>query len=313
MIKKIYMYRIYVSISFIFLFFLQRNILAQNDTIKILQISDTHLVSQLQYSNPIFAKLRSHLIGSTDSLKKFFKIYPQKYNADAVIINGDIIDYYKTVSSHFGNNLSNPISKFNSITKLCKKPLYLTLGNHDIASFLVNEIDSTKIEIHSDANNARAEWIREIPVFKNGTYYKKEYLVGKTKYHIFFLDNAYRLNDKYINGQSRVLDKIQLDWFNEQLEKIGSEPVILFLHIYFPIGDINGDGIYFRKNKSINWPDTVACSDGLLKTLNEHSNIKAMFVGHQHRNVWEEIIFPSGNKIYQIETSALFKTTKNWR
>ncbi len=282
---------------------------AQKDTLRIMHITDTHVVYHLDATNPIFANLRKHLLGSEDSLKIFIKKVNENTNADAVVITGDLTDYYNAeISKNSNCKVHGQIEHFKSIYKLSKKPTYLVLGNHDISSYLVDENDSTKIEDQVYADEARALWIKNYSCFRKGTYYKKEFIVGNTKYHFFFLDDGYNLN-----GKNKYLDEVQLDWLREQLSKIKNEPIVMFFHIYLPVGDINGDGIYFRKNKPVSWPDKKACSKGFLKILNENENIKVLFVGHQHRNVWEEINFRSGNKIYQIQTSALFKSTNNWR
>jgi hypothetical protein len=158
------------------------------------------------------------------------------------------------------------------------------------------------------ADRARASWIRNVSVFKNGTYYAELIKVENTTYHFVFLDNGYSLRDG-----GRMIDKTQLDWLQNQMDKVGNDPVLLFFHIYFPVGDINGDSLCFRKDKALNWPGEKDCSSGLLKVLNEHKNIKAMFVGHQHNNVWEGINFPAGHKIYQVMTSTLDRSRNNWR
>ncbi len=293
----------------IIIFFSSINLYAQveKDTVKILHISDPHVVYQLSKTHPIFAGLRKHLIGSEDSLNNFLKIIPPKVNADAVIITGDLIDYYKAeISKECETAVSNQVEQFKKIYENSKVPLYLTLGNHDISYYEVNEQDSEKVEIQYVAKEAKASFIRNIECFRNGTYYKKKYTVGKTNYHLFFLDNGYyNLND--------LFDPIQLDWVRDELKKIGNEPVLMFFHRYYPIGDVNGDGIAIKKNRPTDWPKKQDCSSGMLKIINEHKNIKAMFVGHQHNNSWEGIKFPNGQIVYEIMTSALFKGTNNWR
>ncbi len=293
----------------VLLIFLYGNISGQivKDTVNIVHISDAHIVYQLEKTHPIFIKLREHLLGGADSLTKFINFVPKTLNPDAIVITGDLIDYYKAESSGEQDEMiDNQIEQFKNVYEASRVPILLTLGNHDISTYYVDEKNSIKIENQISADQARASWIRNISCFKNGTYYQKEYRVGKTNYHLFFLDNGYSL----ANG---MFDETQLNWFRVQLEKIADEPVILFFHRYYPIGDVNGDGITIKKNKPTDWPKEDDCSKGMLKILNEHKNIKAMFVGHRHKNAWEGINFPSGHKIYEIMTSALFKGTDNWR
>ena len=253
--------------------------------------------------------MRKHTLGNADSLIKFFRTVPMQTYADAVIITGDLIDYYQADTEDNGRKmLANQVEQFNAVCAFCPVPIYSTLGNHDISSYWINPDDSSKIETQAYADMARASWIRNTACFKEGTYYEKSLMVGGTKYHLIFLDNGYHLHEG-----SKTIDKTQLDWLQKKMYYAGDDPVLLFFHIYFPVGDINGDSIYFNNNKSADWPTKDDCKDGLLKIINEHPNIKAMFVGHQHNDVWEAIHFPAGQMVYQIMTPALFKSAKNFK
>ncbi len=245
--------------------------------------------------------------GGIDSLERFFDSIPRQAKADAVVITGDVLDMFEgETKSH--QLLANQIEQFRSLYDKCPVPLYLTLGNHDLTKYIVRDIDSSVVESQTSAERARASWIRNIPCFHDGTYYTKVFQVGKANYHFVFLDNGYSLHDG-----GRVIDKVQLDWLQEQVANAGSEPIILFFHIYFSVGDINGDGIFFKENGSTHWPSEKQCSEGFLKILNDKRNIKAMVVGHGHSNVFEGIHFPGGHTIYQIETGSVTEGSMNWR
>lgn len=291
------------------LIMISTNLYSQQDTLEILHISDPHVTFRLEKTHPIFYKLRKHLIGSKDSLKLFFNSVAENHKkTSAIIITGDLVDFYEAeISEKCNKKIKGEIEEFKNLFDTSPLPIYFILGNHDIGTYFIDKKDSARIGIQSFAEEARATWIKNYSCFEKGTYYKKEIEAGHTKYHLFFLDNAYQKEGK------DILDKAQLDWLTKNLSETEDEPVVLFMHIYLPVGDQNNDGVFFRENKPINWPDQSACSGGLLKILNENKNIKALFVGHQHKNVWEKITFPSGNKIYQIETASLAKSTKNWR
>ena len=227
----------------------------------------------------------------------------------SLIITGDLIDYYNAeLSGDSSAMVANQIEQFNALSAYCPVPEFYTLGNHDITSYWIDQADSSRKQTQTLAVSARASWIKNTECFKEGIYYKKEFNIDGTLYHFIFLDNGYSLHEN-----DKRIDKTQLDWLSMQMDKVGDDPVLLFFHIYFPVGDINGDSLYFRKDKALNWPDEKDCSSGLLKILNEHKNIKAMFVGHQHNNVWEGIKFPAGHKIYQVMTSTLGRSRDNWR
>jgi 3',5'-cyclic AMP phosphodiesterase CpdA len=278
-----------------------------SDTLKILHITDTHICNLNNYQ-PKFIDARQHYGDGTKPLITFFNTIPDNQKADAVILTGDIVDFYEAKTPG-GGFLATQIEQFYPLYNFCPVPIYMTLGNHDINSYWVDEDDSTKIYTHSqlNANKARATWIRNMPCFQNGTYYSRDFGVGTTKYRFIFLDNGYSLHD-----DARKIDKSQMDWLVHQVKDAGNQPIVIYMHIYLPVGDKNGDGIYFKSN-DLDWPDTESCSKGLLKVLNENTTIKAIFVGHGHKNVIEQIDFPSGHKIVQCETGGFSGDPNNWR
>jgi 3',5'-cyclic AMP phosphodiesterase CpdA len=299
-----YMYRVLIlSLLCFSIGFAQSSV----DTLKILHISDTHLCNLDNYQ-PKFIHARKHYGNGVKPLKTFFNTIPKKQEADAVIITGDIIDFYEAKTPD-GEFLATQIEQFYPLFNLCPIPLYMTLGNHDINSYWIAEADTTKryAQYQLNANKARATWIRNIPCFQNGTYYSRDFRVGTMKYRFIFLDNGYSLRDS-----ARRIDKTQLDWLIHKIKDAGNQPIVLFMHVYLPVGDKNGDGTYFKPNDP-DWPDAESCSQGLLKVLNENTTIKAIFVGHGHKNVIEQIDFPSGHNIVQCETGGFSSDPNNWR
>lgn len=294
----------------IFVALLLTNSVAQkSEQYKLLITSDPHTTFQLHQYNPLLYMLRQRHENNTDSLIRFFRTVPERTGADAVVITGDMIDFYAgDISADNTVKMANQIEQFAAISKFCPVPLYLIIGNHDIVSYWVNPVDSSKIETEIYVEKAKAAWIKNLECFKEGTYYEKKVTVGGVVFHLFFLDNGYSLHDR-----RRILDKTQLDWLESRINKAGDEPALLFMHRYYSIGDINNDGIFFKKNSPVEWPSEEDCTEGLLKIINDHANIKALFVGHAHNNVWEPIQFPAGQTVYQIMSSTVYKNRNNWR
>jgi len=277
------------------------------DTLNVLHTSDLHLLYNQDECHPLLPVRHFVVRSGLDSLTEFFRSVPRQVKADAVVITGDVLDMYEgETKSH--KLLANQIEQLRTVNDQCPVPLYLTLGNHDLTKYVVHDTDSTIVESQTSADRARASWIRNIPCFHDGTYYSRIFRVGRTNYHFIFLDNGYSLHD-----EGRVIDKVQFDWLKELLSSAGREPVILFFHIYFSVGDINGDGICFKEHGLLDWPTAKQCSDGLLKLVNENPNIKAMVVGHGHSNIFEGIRFPAGQTVYQIETGSVAEGSLNWR
>jgi len=276
---------------------------ASSDTLKIIHLTDTHICNLTGY-HPVQITAREHYGQGMEPLKQFLHTVPVQNKVNAVIITGDLIDFFEAETAA-GRMLATQIEQFVPLYFECPLPLYLTLGNHDITSYWVEEPDKRK-SFQYQAHQARATWIRNIPCFQNGIYYVRSFPVGQATYRFVFLDNGYYLPD------GAFIDQIQLDWLHYQMQMSRSDPVVIFTHKYLPIPDANGDGIMFNKKNVLNI-DEQTCSTGFLKVLNENSNIKAMFVGHGHRNVTENLILPSTHRIVQIETSGFANDVKNWR
>ncbi len=68
-------------------------------------------------------------------------------DADAVIVTGNLIDYYEAaVDKPDGEMVGNQVEQFKSLYDLCPVPLHLTLGNHDITTYWINEKDSSNMQ-----------------------------------------------------------------------------------------------------------------------------------------------------------------------
>ena len=282
-------------------------IMAQkSDTLRFLHTSDPHTIFYPDEFHPVLSSPKVVNRNAGDSLIRFFNTITKQLNADAVVITGDLIYFYEGLTKS-KTYLAGQVEQFKFLYDQCPVPLYLTLGNHDVSRYNINEAQTLKASYQYIADRARACWIRNIPCFYNGVYYSKEFRVGKVNYHFIFLDNGFSVDG------GRVIEKSQLDWFREEMKNTGKDPVILFFHSYFTLGDNNDDGIYFGRDKSAKWPNEKQCSEGFLKILNESKNIKALIVGHGHSNIFEKINFPGGNDIYQIETGSVTEKAVNWR
>ena len=224
-----------------------------------------------------------------------------------MVITGDLLACYEGETPS-GEMLAFQIEQFRPLYDRCPVPLLLALGNHDISSYRAAPGDSGIITSQTAAVRARAAWVRTIPCFADGTYYERILTAARTRYHCVFLDDGYSLHDG-----GRRLDKVQLDWLADRLERAGDEPVIIFHHIYFPLGDVNGDGVAFDRRKPAVWPGVKDCAEGFLQLLNRHRNVRALIVGHGHENVFERIRFPAGHSIWQVETGSVTEGSENWR
>jgi 3',5'-cyclic AMP phosphodiesterase CpdA len=296
------------NIIYIFSLFLNLTIFltstpAQNDTLTVMQLSDIHICNLNTY-HPEFVKLRQHYGKGMDSFTAFIEHKPKELEADAVIITGDLIDYYEAETAD-GNMLATQIEQFVPLYTNSTVPMYFTLGNHDITTYWIND-SLEKEQSQLDAHKARAAWIRNVSCFRDGTYYLRSFQINETTYRFLFLDNGYSL------GNGSYLDKTQLDWLDGQVKQYPDDPVVIFMHKYLPVADLNEDSVVFTNNPTLILNEQT-CSRGFLRILNENANIKALFCGHGHKNVSEWLVFPGGHKIVQTETGGFANDITNWR
>jgi predicted MPP superfamily phosphohydrolase len=294
---------IYIFSLFLSLSIFSTSTFAQNDTLTIMQLSDIHVCTLKTY-HPEFVKLRQHYGNGMSPLTDFIEHKPKELGADAVIITGDLIDYYEAETAD-GKMLATQVEQFVPVYSSSIVPMYLTLGNHDITTYWIND-SLQKEQSQLDAHKARAAWIRNISCFREGTYYSRSFQLNETTFRLIFLDNGYSL------GNGSYLDKTQLDWLESQVKQYDDDPVVIFMHKYLPVADLNEDSVVFTNNPTLILNEQT-CSRGFLRILNESTIVKALFCGHGHKNVSEWLVFPSGHKIVQTETGGFANDINNWR
>ena len=272
----------------------------------ILHLTDTHLC-QLDRYHPTLIEKRKHYGKGHDPLKRVLTVQTRKIGADAVVVTGDVVDFYEGTTAK-GDLRAGQIEYFAPLAGRAHVPLWLVLGNHDISTHAVNEKAESKTA-QLRAQMARAAWIRQIRCFREGTYYYRDVQVGAASWRLYFLDNAYRLTG---DPAGNLWDRPQLDWLENELNQLSGRKAILFFHIPLPVGDTNGDGVSFPPPPK-GWPFPDSYEKGVFKILNEHPSVVAAFVGHNHKNIIEDIPLPSGHKITQVETGAFAAAPTNWR
>ena len=276
------------------------------EAVTLLHITDTH-VMDLDGYHPALAERRQHYSHTYGALKEFFRSVPGEVQTDAVILTGDVIDFYEGETDD-GTLRNRQVELFSRLYKRSPAMLLMTLGNHDITTYW-SGLEEGKRATQNNSQKARAAWIRNIPCFKEGTYYSRTYRVGQRKYRLIFLDNGYRIANSVLDG---LWDREQRDWLRNQLLAEENEVVILFYHIPVPIGDTNQDSIHFKLPPA-GWLESEIDGDGIMDILNSYSAVVAAFTGHGHKNIIEELPLPAGHSFTQIETAAFASDPNNWR
>ena len=285
--------------------------LEPDSSFTVLHLSDTH-ICQLQGAHAQLVEKRQRYDKGFDSLRRTLGALPERVGAEAVVITGDLVDSWE-IESPEGTLLPNQVERFASAVSRVPVQLWLTLGNHDIRTHAVRQrIVSRKgnpSTLQPRAAMARAAWIRRMESFRDGTYYFKDIRTGSTAWRLYFLDNGYYLEDDPLGN---LWDSAQLYWLENELDKTPDRKAILFFHIPLPVDDTNGDGAGFRKPPE-GWPFPDTYKQGIFKILNEHSSVVAALVGHNHKNIIEDIPLPAGHRVTQVETGAFFLKADDWR
>lgn len=305
----------------IFLFSDNTQAQIKSDTVSFLHISDIHYCNLNNY-HPTFVKERLHYGNVNGSLVNFLNTVPKEMNVDFVVATGDITDYYEA-SSITGEMLDTQIEQFANLvnnTYISNVPLYMTLGNHDIASYNVIN-DSSYNSSQLNAVQARAAWVRNFNCFRNGTYYSKTVEVDSKNYRLIFLDNGYRPRKKGDSGNSFVIDRFQLDWLEGQLNMSEDDTEIIFMHM--PLFEIPGKDIESSKKEyhlsskelfAINHEiDITQYNSKFYNLLDERSSARLIISGHLHGSTVHNVKFSDNYSLTQVMTGAFARDSQNWR
>lgn len=265
----------------------------------ILHLTDTHLC-KLEGYNAQLVKKREHFGQGYEPLRQVLSTVPGQVGADAVVITGDVVDFYEGEAAA-GTLHAGQVEHFATLLPLVKVPLWLTLGNHDIQTHANTPDLVAQLGGRSTANPhaqvAGAAWIRQCECFRNGTYYARDVPVGKTRWKLYFLDNGYQVN----SGPLRVAHwgVPQLEWLKNELRRSPDQKAILFFHIpLMPSPPVAG----------------ADAPQGVYAILDQHPCVVAAFCGHGHKNiVFDKIKLAAGHAITQVETAAFGYHRDAWR
>jgi len=280
---------------FLFCCLINGNIFAQADTLKILHITDLHVIfNQAGYHPDMIEsrKLKQYDQGE-NRLRQFLQEVPEKTNSDLVIGTGDLVDFFEAETADI-KMMDLQAEQFSRLLSDYRIPVLLTLGNHDLFTFYWR--DSKLAHTQNFSGRARAAWTKNFDCFKNGTYYSKIFNVDRTTYRLIFLDDSFYQflpEDKF---EVPYIDKAQLYWLNDQLNESDNDVEIILMHI--PLMD---PATHPKHSKE------------LYSALAKHPSTKLILSGHHHKNL--VIVFPSAdnNELTQVQTGSLVQDTESWR
>ncbi|HBL74761.1 MAG: hypothetical protein A2W90_15095 [Bacteroidetes bacterium GWF2_42_66] len=266
---------------------------AQPDTLSFLHITDLHLIFNPDLHQQDLAQSRKHYAQGQTPLKQFLQTMPEKTNSSMVIATGDLVDSYETEAKD-GKMVSFPADQFMRVVGKSKVPVYLTLGNHDISSYTWE--NNARRSNQNNTGQSRARWIRNIPCFKNGTYYSQIHQVGKTTYRLIFLDNGFY---RFLPGENvsvPYIDKPQVYWLMTQLQQSNNDIEIILMHL--PL------------TTAATQPES---SNEIYPVLAKNPSAKLILAGHNHKNAMQDFASGEDKKMVQVQTGAFAQDKENWR
>lgn len=266
-----------------------------SDTLSFLHITDTHLIFNPDgYLDDLIDNRKlKHYDEGERRLREFFQTIPEKANCDIVTLTGDLVDFFEAETAQ-GEILGLQQEQFAQLIGEYHLSIYLTLGNHDIFSF---SWEGDRLKHNQNfSGRSRAAWVRNVPCFKNGTYYSEVFQVGQTAYRLIFLDDSFYQFLRNDSTNVPYIDKAQLYWLNNQLEASEDDVEIILMHI--PL---------------INTKKHRLATNELYNALSTRASCKLILAGHQHKNTVKTFSSVGDNKIVQVQTGALVWGEENWR
>ncbi|KAL3644153.1 putative inactive purple acid phosphatase 28 [Castilleja foliolosa] len=267
-------------------------------TFKILQVADMH------FGNGKLTRCRDVLesefeycsdLNTTRFLEKMIQIE----SPDFVAFTGDNI---------FGSSAIDAAeSLFQVFDPVIKSgiPWAAVLGNHDQESTMTREelmsfislmdfsLSQTYPSIEDNANSNKQNPVPKIDGF--GNYNLRvmgapgSSLANSSVFNLYFLDsgdratvNGVRTYDWIKESQLNWLRRVSIEVKEQMSDSNGSPPSLAFFHI--PIPEIRQGPVY---NVVGQYREYVACSlvnSGVLDTLVSMGDVKAIFIGHDHKN-----------------------------
>ena len=258
--------------------------------VDLIHISDTHIMN-LAGVHPQMIASRRHYESSSQTFAEFLRGVVVRQRPAFVLHTGDVTDANSFTGADWGS-VGGQVGHFAKIAELSPIPLFLALGNHDVVHYGVISGRRGAVGNQSVAGRARAEWIRRVDCFREGTYYKFERIVGKTKYVFLMLDNGYKGDgDAEILAGGTKLAWEQLQWLKQQAVAHRDDAVILAMHV--PLGD-------------------DPASQAIKGAVANCSTLPLVIAGHIHTPAMEEISIGS-RRILQVRTGAFGRDANNWR
>jgi 3',5'-cyclic AMP phosphodiesterase CpdA len=255
--------------------------------VEFLHLTDTHVTDLSSVAEPLTAA-RKHFENTGGELAKFLGGSTRPPGSDFILITGDLIDGFSFAVGD-GRRVFGQIDAFQRATAACRVPVFVLLGNHDIAHYGLSAAGKPAAD-QAVAGEARAAWIAAMPSLRQGTYYAIKRQVGATRYVVLMLDNGYSAAGAK-NAPGLQMAHEQLYWLRRQIEIHADATLVLAMHV--PLG-------------------TDAGSQAIKGAIAGAQNIALILAGHVHKDGIDELALGEARTV-QVRTAAFGYGVNNWR
>lgn len=263
-------------------------ITAQNNSFKILHLTDIHLGGSL-YS--LYKDLKAlHAVYKEIAYTK----------PDLVVVTGDLTFPMGIMSMSLNN--SAPVGQFAAFMRNIGIPWAFTYGNHDtesLATLSEQDLDALYRSLsYKTSGTLLYPYVQPEIMGRNNQLLEIRNRDGSLMQALFLIDS-----NAYTGTGFNVYDYIhddQVDWYAEQVERLNKEeghtiPSMVFFHIplqeyrtAYELYERGSDEVtYFFGENGEEMIDKICCSDypsKLFDTMLALGSTKAVFCGHDHYN-----------------------------
>ncbi|HWQ52378.1 MAG TPA: metallophosphoesterase [Bryobacteraceae bacterium] len=247
---------------------------ADEPALDFIHLTDTHVI-QLEGVDSRLVAARQHFRPSAKTLPAFLADAGGRYRPAFFLITGDLIDAFRLA------DVNGQVDAFTRATKGSPAPLYLALGNHDIANYGVDPAAGKLLSVQFGAGEARAAWIAAADCFRKGTYYSFEKQVGRATYLFLVLDNSYNTGE---------IAQEQMAWLRRQVSGHKNRAVIVAMHI----------------------PLIENATSYAIRSALSDCRVALVLAGHTHRDRMAEITLGLGPTV-EVRTAAFGYGERHWR
>lgn len=254
---------------------------AVGTTLDFVHLSDTHVINPTGV-HPKLVQMRAIFAHTRAALPADLAVFWRDWKAAFAFVTGDLIDVYSFLGAD-GAVVTGQVEVFASIVAKSPLPIYPGLGNHDVQHYGLTSNDRLAPD-QSNVEQAKAAWIRNVPAFRDGTYYAFHREVGGTRWRFIMLNNGFygHLPGPEARPREYGLGRGQADWLAAQCRQYPDDPLVLGAHI----------------------PPKEAALAEIEQALGERTKLTLMFTGHIHRSDFIKQLPVANARAFHVATPA---------